>query len=440
MGGTHVGENPQPTRVRGPGNRRGREPWGILANHVEIDKLLASRTQRMEASAVREILKVASSPGVVSLAGGLPAAESFPLDIMEELTGTVLARHGSRALQYDASEGFGPLRDALVPHLAERGVATNAGGILVFSGSQGVLDAVGKLFISPGDVVAVETPTYLGALQAFNAYEPRYLSLEADEDGLIPASLERALATTHVKFVYLVPTFQNPTGRTLTLERRQKVAAILKASGALLLEDDPYSDLRYTGERVPPIKALAPDNVIYLSTLSKTFAPGLRVGFCVAPEEVQRWLVVARQGVDLHTSTLSQALAAEYIGGGHLARQLPKILDLYRPRQQAMLEALERHMPEDFHWTRPEGGMFVWVEGSPDLDTERLYERAVARGVAFVPGAFFYADHGAGASVPTARPASTLRMNFTAADPATIDRAVEVIAQCIAEEFAAHQA
>jgi len=402
----------------------------------------------MAASAVREILKVASSPGVVSLAGGLPAAESFPLDVMEELTGAVLARYGSRALQYDASEGFAPLREALVPHLAERGVVTNADGILVFSGSQGVLDTVGKLFISPGEVVVVERPTYLGALQAFNPYEPRYVEVEGDDDGLIPESLEHVLATTPVKFVYLVPTFQNPTGRTLSLARRQQVASILQTRGALLLEDDPYSDLRYSGERVPPIKAFAPDNVIYVSTLSKTFAPGLRLGFCVAPEGVQRWMVIARQGVDLHTSTFSQALAAEYIAGGYLARQLPKILELYRPRQQAMLDALARHMPEDFRWTRPEGGMFVWVEGAAGLDTERLYRRTVERGVAFVPGKFFYADPGDSGVVPgsgpgatpASRPAATLRMNFTAADPATIDSAVEVIAQCIAEEFAATHA
>lgn len=404
----------------------------ILPQNVEIDELLAHRTRGMQASAVREILKVASSPGVVSLAGGLPAAESFPLDLMEELTGTVLARYGSRALQYDASEGFAPLREALVPHLAARGVEVSPDGVLVFSGSQGVLDGIGKLFISPGDVVAVEAPTYLGALQAFNPYEPVYAELEMDDEGVIPESLERVLQTNRVKFVYLVPTFQNPTGRTLTLERRRQVAAILQRHGALLLEDDPYSDLRYAGERLPPVKALAPENVVYVSTLSKTFAPGLRLGICAAPQAIQRWLVIARQGVDLHTSTLSQALAAEYILGGHLERQLPKILELYRPRQEAMLEALARHLPEDFRFSRPDGGMFVWIEGAAGLDTERLYARTVAHGVAFVPGKYFFVHEADGST--------TMRMNFTAADPETIDHAVEVIARCIAEEFAAAKA
>jgi 2-aminoadipate transaminase len=288
---------------------------------------------------------------------------------------------------------------------------------------------VGKILISPGDVVAVEAPTYLGALQAFNPYEPRYAEIAGDDDGLIPESLDTVLTNNRVKFVYLVPTFQNPTGRTLPLARRKQVADILRRHNALLLEDDPYSDLRYSGERVPPIKALAPDNVIYVTTLSKTFAPGLRVGICVAPPTIQQWLVIARQGVDLHTNTLAQALSAEYIRAGYLERQLPRIIELYRPRQQAMLEALARHLPEDFRFTRPEGGMFVWVEGPKGLDTEQLYGRCVERGVAFVPGKFFYVNHEDGAH--------TLRMNFTAADPETIDRAVGVIGQVIAETLAA---
>jgi 2-aminoadipate transaminase len=395
---------------------------------MDFETLLAKRTQRMEASAIREILKVASSPGIVSLAGGLPAAESFPLEIMEQLMGSVLSRYGAQAFQYDASEGFGPLRQALVPHLAARGLGATADQVLIFSGSQGILDGVGKILISPGDRVAVEAPTYLGALQAFNPYEPDYVQIETDDDGLIPESLDRVLSEGAVKLVYLVPTFQNPTGRTLPIERRRQVAEILRRRDTLLVEDDPYSDLRYTGTRVPPIKSFAPEHVVYCSTLSKTFAPGMRVGFCLAPEFIQRWMVIARQGVDLHTSTLAQALSAEYVAGGYLERQLPNIIELYRPRQQAMLDALQRHMPEDFHWTHPEGGMFVWIEGPKGLSAERLYARTVERGVAFVPGKFFYVVQSDGES--------TLRMNFTAADPDTIDRAVSTIADAIAEELA----
>lgn len=392
---------------------------------MDYEQLLAHRTRHMEASVIREILKVASSPGVISLAGGLPAAESFPLDLMEELMGAVLAKYGSKALQYDASEGWAPLREALVGHLALRGVETPASGVLIMSGSQSLLDGIGKILISPGDAVAVEAPTYLGALQAFNPYEPRYIEIATDEDGLLPESLEQVLANNTVKLVYLVPTFQNPTGRTLTLERRKRVAELLIHYDALLLEDDPYSDLRYAGQRVPPIKSFAPANVVYSTTLSKTFSPGLRVGICVAPEAIQQWLVIARQGVDLHTNTLAQALAAEYIAGGHLERQVPKIVELYRPRQEAMLNALAAHMPEDFRFSRPEGGMFVWVEGPKGFDAVELQRRVLERGVAFVPGKYFYVNEEAGAA--------TLRMNFTAADPATIDYAVGVIADGIAQ-------
>ncbi|MPZ99896.1 MAG: aminotransferase class I/II-fold pyridoxal phosphate-dependent enzyme [Dehalococcoidia bacterium] len=392
---------------------------------MDFSRLLADRTKGMEASAIREILKVASSPDVISLAGGLPAAETFPVDELPDLLRAALDRYGSAALQYDASEGFGPLREALVPHLAARGVTATADDILITSGSQGALDGLGKVLLSRGDIVAVEAPTYLGALQAFNPYQPAYVEIETDDDGLVPVSLDRILEDQRVKFVYAVPTFQNPTGRTLSMGRRRQVAEILQRHDALLVEDDPYSDLRYVGEPVAPVKSLAPDHVVYLSTLSKTFAPGLRVGLCVAPVELQRWLVIARQGVDLHTTTLSQALAAEYIRGGLLDARLPATIALYRARRQALIDALEAYMPEGFRWTQPEGGMFIWVTGPRDLDTERLYAAAIARGVAFVPGRFFFADPSQGRS--------TLRMNFTAAEPDVIREAIRLLADAIHE-------
>ncbi|MGE3962364.1 MAG: PLP-dependent aminotransferase family protein [Dehalococcoidia bacterium] len=398
---------------------------------MDFSRLLAGRTTQMEASAIREILKVASQPDVISLAGGLPAAESFPLDLLPSLLDAVTRRYGASILQYDASEGFGPLREALVPHLAARGVGAAVDDILITHGSQGALDGIGKTLLSPGDLVAVEAPTYLGALQAFNPYEPRYVQVEADDDGLVPSSLERVLAAGGVKFVYAVPTFQNPTGRTLPIERRREVAAILQRHDALLIEDDPYSDLRYVGERVPTIQSLAPEHVVYLTTLSKTFSPGLRIGVCVAPPVLLRWLVIARQGVDLHTGTLGQALAAEYLAGGHLEARVPGIVEFYRPRREAMLAALERTMPEGVRWTHPEGGMFIWVQGPAGLDADRVYAAALERGVAFVPGRHFYAAAEGEALPPEAL--ATFRMNFTAAEPGVIDHAVEVIADAMHE-------
>jgi 2-aminoadipate transaminase len=380
----------------------------------------------MGASAIREILKVVSQPGMISLAGGIPSPDSFPMEVICDLTTTVIEKYGSGAFQYDLTEGFVPLREALVGHLERKGVCASAQEILITSGSQGILDAVGKVLLSKGDKVAVEAPTYLGAIQAFNPYEPEYVSLETDQDGLIPESLDRALASTAVKFVYLVPTFQNPTGRTIPFERRQAIAEIIQRHNALLIEDDPYSDLRYRGEHIPPIKAFAPEHTAYASTLSKTFAPGLRIGFCVAPAVIRRWLVLTKQGVDLHTSTFNQALAAEYLTGGHLERQIPKIVSIYKPKQEAMLQALDEHLPDSFTWSRPEGGMFIWAEGPPGLDIDRVYEECIRRNVAFVPGKYFYTEEGQGAE--------TMRLNYTMIDKATIQRAIRIAGEVIREE------
>ncbi len=390
-----------------------------------FEKLLAGRTEKMRSNAIREILKVVSQPGMISLAGGIPAPESFPMDIINSLSRNVMEKYGSSAFQYDLSEGFMPLRKALTGYLAEKGILASANEILVTSGSQGVLDAVAKVLISKGDRIAVEAPTYLGAISAFNPYEPEYVRMDTDDKGLIPESLEAALKSGGIKFVYLVPTFQNPTGRTIPLERRKEIARLVKQYDALLLEDDPYSALRYRGTNLPPIRTFAPDNVIYVSTLSKVFAPGLRIGFCVAPELIRKWLVLVKQGTDLHTSTFNQALAAEYLTGGYLEQHLPKILDIYRPRQEAMLNALETWFPDGFNWSRPNGGMFVWVEGPEEMDMEEVYWKAVARNAAFVPGKFFYAHDGEGAA--------TMRLNYTMNDPATIEQAVKILADVVRE-------
>lgn len=394
---------------------------------MNYQRLLAERTQKMSASVIREILKVVSQPGMISLAGGIPAPQSFPMDLIEQLTSQVLHKYGSHALQYDLTEGFTPLREALSDHLAGKGISASSEEIIVSSGSQGVLDAMGKILLSKGDKVAVESPTYLGALQAFNPYEPVYVGMEMDEEGLIPESLDEVLANNDVKFVYLVPTFQNPTGRTLSIERRQAVAEILKRHDALLVEDDPYGDLRYHGETLPTIQSMAPDNIVYVGTLSKVFAPGLRVGYTVAPEDIKEWLVMSKQGVDLHTSSFTQALAAEYLAGGYLKEHLPKIIELYRPRRQAMLDAIEEHFPKAFTWSRPDGGMFVWAEGPKGYNLSRAYDKAIANNVAFVPGRCFYAQEGAGLE--------TMRLNFTMYDEQTLSEAVATLGKVLHEEL-----
>ena len=394
---------------------------------MHLENLLAKRTGRMGVSAIREILKVVSRPGMVSLAGGIPAPESFPMEILSALTGRVMEKYGPAAFQYDATEGFGPLREALGDHLKSRGIAAGSGNIFITGGSQGALDALGKVLISRGDKIAVESPTYLGALQAFNPYGPEYVSLETDHEGVLPDALAARLRSREIKFIYLVPTFQNPTGRTLGIERRRQIAGLIQDSGALLIEDDPYSALRYRNASVPPIKVFAPDHVVYLGTFSKILAPGLRVGFCVAPRSIGHWLVLAKQGNDLHTSTFNQAMAAEYLTGGYLRRHLPRIIDLYRPRHGAMLAALGRYFPKGFSWSDPDGGMFVWVRGPEGMDMTRVYRQAVAAGTAFVPGCYFFADPDAGKE--------TMRLNFTMCDKEKIDDAVKTLAGVVGQEL-----
>ena len=384
---------------------------------MSLERLLAERTHHIQSNAIREILKVVSQPGMVSLAGGIPASESFPLPAITELEQRVMERYGPLAFQYDLTEGFVPLREALVDYVARAEVHTDAEQLIVTSGSQGALDSLGKILITPGDRVAVEAPTYLGALSAFNPYGPEYVQLATDDDGAVPESLEEHLRQGPVKVAYLVPTFQNPGGRTLTLDRRRAFARIAAEHDLLLIEDDPYRELRYRGESLPSIHSFAPDNVVYLGTFSKVFAPGFRVGFAVAPEVVRRWMVLAKQGTDLHTSTFSQAICAEYLSSGELERHLPRIVEIYRPRRDAIVDAMETHFPAWMRWSDPDGGMFIWAETDRDVDTVTLYNEAVAQNVAFVPGRFFYANPDDGRA--------TMRLNFTMNDPEQISAAVE---------------
>lgn len=395
---------------------------------ADFQPLLSQRTRNMRSNAIREILKVVSQPGMISLAGGIPAPQSFPLEELYRINEVVLDRYGASALQYDFTEGFLPFRKALVDYLAAKDIHAHAEEIMVFNGSQSVLDMLGKILISPGDIVALESPSYLGAITAFNAYEPNYVSIETDDDGIVPEALADLLENHAVKFIYLVTTFQNPTGRTLGVERRRQVAEIVKQYDALVIEDDPYSDLRYRGLAVPPFYTFAPENTVYVSTVSKVFAPGLRLGFCLSPDLIRQWLRIAKQAADLHTNTYAQALATEYISGGYLERQLPKIIDLYRPRQEAMLAALDQYFPNSYRWTKPDGGMFIWIEGPDGIDAENLYWQAVERNVAFVPGKYFYlnADEGL----------ATMRLNFTMSDEDTIHRAIEILGD-VARDIAA---
>lgn len=403
-----------------------RPPSHVLPETFWRDRF-AQRTQRMTSSAIRELLKLTQDPELISFAGGLPAPEVFPIEEAAEATSRILRERGRMALQYSPTEGYPPLREMLVRHMARYGIEVEPGNVLVTSGSQQALDLVGRLFLDPGDHVVTECPTYLGAVQAFTAYQAEFLAVPVDHQGLQVDLLEEFLRAGP-KFLYLLPNFQNPTGVTLSLARRRKVVELAAHYGAPIIEDDPYGQLRFEGAHLPPLVKIDAEfrgtgdgrqpfagNVIYLSTFSKTLAPGLRVAWIVASEEVIGRLVQMKQGADLHTGTLAQMVAYEVAREGFLDRHVRRIRALYGARRDAMLAALTRHFPPGVTWTHPQGGLFLWVTLPEGMDSAALLTEALAEKVAFVPGRAFHPD-GTGAG--------TLRLNFSYSPPETIEEGI----------------
>lgn len=378
-------------------------------------------------SALSELLRVTAKSEIISLAGGLPAPESFPLKIIDVLNQKVMKKYKGTAFQYGPTNGAKPLRDAIAKWLKERHMKVDSENIGITTGSQGGLDCLGKIFVDEGDILAVESPTYIGAVDAFAPYGPKYAEIKTDEDGAIPESLEKVLKIHKIKFVYLVPTFQNPTGKTIPWNRRVKIAKIIKKYDALLIEDDPYNSLRYTGKAIDPIQTLIPENTIYLSTFSKVLAPGLRIGFYVAQKEEADLMMAAKQSVDLHTSSFGQYLAAEYLETGDLKKHLPNILKIYKSRMEKMLESLLKYFPISFKWTHPEGGMFIWIEGPKSFDAIKLYWKAIEKNIAYVPGTYFFAKKGEGKN--------TMRLNFTNVNEEKIEFAIKTLAEVIKENL-----
>lgn len=401
------------------------------------DQRYAQRTQRISGSIIRELLKLADQEGVISFAGGLPAPDVFPVAEVAEATSRVLKEHGAQALQYSTTEGYRPLRELLARHTARYGLHVTPDNILITSGSQQALDLLGKVFINRGDRILVEAPTYLGALQAWNSYGAEYLPVHTDEHGMDMIEIESALRASP-KFIYALPNFQNPTGVTLSMERRRLLVALADHYGVPIIEDDPYGQLRYEGRHLPPLAVLAdrrqgfergeqseqneqefihPDldtytgNVIYLSTFSKTLAPGLRLGWIIAPRDVISKLAQAKQGTDLHTSTFTQMVAYEVARQGFLDQHIRLIRRVYGERRDIMLASMQEHFPEEMRWTHPHGGLFLWVTLPSYLNAAELLKEALQRKVAFVPGSSFFPDGGGH---------NTLRLNFSNANPEAI--------------------
>ncbi len=355
---------------------------------------LARRMSRMPPSAVREILKVAEQPEMLSFAGGLPAPELFPVEAIAEAHAEVLARDGRAALQYSTTEGFGPLREWVVDRLARRGVRASTDQVLITNGSQQGIDLVARVLLDQGDVVAVENPSYLAALQTFAGCEAVFAPVESDDDGMQMESLDRVFAERRPRLVYVVPEFHNPKGTTLSMERRAHLVRLCQAHRVPVLEDDPYGELRFRGEAQPPLAALDGEGVVvHLGTFSKTLAPGMRLGWLVGPKELVRAAAIAKQAADLHTATLAQRAAVALLARFDYDAHLVKLRKVYGERCQAMLGALERHFPPGGSWTRPDGGLFVWARLPAGVSADDIFASALREKVAFVPGSAFFAEH-----------------------------------------------
>jgi 2-aminoadipate transaminase len=392
-----------------------------IENPNPIQWQFSQRAEQLQSSAIREILKITMRPEIISFAGGLPSPLTFPVERMRAAYDTVLSRAGKVALQYGPSDGYAPLREWIADSLSTSDCRIVPEQVLMLSGSQQGLDLLGKVLIDEGSKVLVETPSYLGALQAFSLYRPEFVSVATDEDGLVPEALDAV--GQGARLLYSLPNFQNPTGRSMTMARR---VALVEACARLrvpLIEDDPYGALSYNGEPLPKLLNMNPAGVVYMGSFSKVLTPGIRLGYAVAPVPLARKMEQAKQATDLHTAQLTQMVVHEVVKDGFLNDHIPTIRKLYAAQCQAMLDALQEFFPASASWTRPQGGMFIWVTLPAHIDSMELLEAAVAQNVAFVPGAPFYAN----------TPASnTLRLSFVTVPPEQIRVGVEKLGKLIA--------
>jgi 2-aminoadipate transaminase len=392
------------------------------------EKRLAERTKRMRSSIIRELLKYAVDPDIISFAGGMPAPELFPIREFEEACHHILTHNGETALQYSPTEGYRPLKEWLAETMYKYGIWVEVENILMVNGSQQGLDLIGKLFIDPGTCIISSAPTYLGALQAWNAYEARYRTVPLDEDGMRVDEIEEALRCgDRPCFVYVLPNFHNPAGTTLSLERRERLAELARKHDLVIIEDDPYGELRYEGEDLTPLFCLAPERTIYLSTFSKTLAPGIRLAWIVAPKPIISRLVQAKQGADLHTGTFVQMVANDICQRGILRQHVRRLRKAYRQRRDTMLDALEEHWPAEASWTRPEGGLFLWAQVPEPIRTREFLKKALAAKVAYVPGFAFYPGEEGGDQA--------MRLNFSNADEEMINEGIYRLGMALKEEL-----
>jgi len=404
------------------------------ARHLErYADLFATRTKVMKSSAMRDLMAITERPEVISLAGGLPDTSTFPAENFAAIMARVAVDDCARALQYGPTEGIAATKDCIVEVMAAEGTHVDSDEILVTTGGQQVIDLVCKVLVDPGDVIVAEAPTYPGALPAFSAYQADVVQIEMDGDGmrvdLLEETLDRLDAEGRApKFIYTIPNFQNPAGVTMSLPRRKRLVEVARERELLILEDNPYGLLRYEGDPLPTLRSLdGGDFVIYLGTFSKILSPGIRIGWAVAPRPVLDKMNTGKQGVDLCSSSLTQIFVATYFAQARWQDYLETLRDLYRRRRDVMFEALEEHLPAEATWTKPQGGLFIWATLPEFLDTTDLLARALSRNVAFVPGRAAYVD---------GRGGSSLRLNFSGVDEATIREGVRRIGAVVSEQIA----
>lgn len=385
----------------------------------------AQRTLNVNPSAIRELLKVAQQPDMISFAGGMPAPELFPRAELDAAARLVMADAGKaiQALQYGLSEGYAPLRERLVGMLAEEGIKTSIERVLITTGSQQAIDMVAKLLVDPGDHVVVSSPTFLGAIQSFNSYQARYLSVPQDDQGMRTDILAEVLANNRPKLIYIIPNFQNPTGRSMSEARKREVYELARQYGVPVLEDDPYGDL-YFGEKRPlALKALdAEDGVVLLRTFSKVLAPGLRIGYAVLPASMMGPIMPLKQSADLHSSALNQMMIDEFLKADVLPGHLVTLRSVYRQRRDWMLAAMAENFPSDVEWTRPEGGLFIWVTLPKGVSAAAILKEAIGHKVAFVPGDAFFTDGGG---------ENTFRLNFSMATEEQINEGIQRLGELL---------
>lgn len=395
-----------------------------IENPAPIQWQFSERAQQLQSSAIREILKITMRPEIISFAGGLPSPETFPVERMRAAYDSVLSRHGKVALQYGPTDGYAPLREWIADSLSVDGARIVPDQVLMVSGSQQGLDLLAKVLIDYDSKVLVETPSYLGALQAFSLYQPEFVSVPTDDAGLLPDAVRSA--GQGARLLYALPNFQNPTGRTLSVDRRLALVETCAKMGLPIIEDDPYGALSYRADPLPKLLTMNPNGVIYMGSFSKVLTPGIRLGYVVAPLPLTRKLEQTKQAADLHTAQLTQMVVHEVIKDGFLTQHIPTIRSLYSDQCQAMLAALAEFFPASVTWTKPEGGMFIWITLPTHIDSMQLLEEAIAQKVAFVPGAPFYAN------TPER---NTLRLSFVTVPPEKIREGVAKLGKLIAAKL-----